>query len=242
MLGACAGNNADSQERTIPPKRVQSIVDSTLLYHGSALYEDAEVSFRFRERDYTVIRTAGNYTYTSSHVDSLGTVLRQLQNNGFSERLDGVPLQLSSKDSLAHAESLNSVVYFTMLPLNLNDAAVSKELVGIDTLDGRAYHQVKVSFEPLGGGIDFEDVYLYWFDVEDYSMDFMAYSFQVNDGGTRFRKAVMPRRVNGILFQDYENYKGPSPDSLSFVAGMYEASRLELLSTVSLGNLKVNRK
>ena len=38
-------------------------------------------------------------------------------------------------------------------------------------------------------------------------MDFLAYNYQTDGGGTRFRKAIDQRRVDGVLFQDYENYK-----------------------------------
>lgn len=239
FVGACT-ESVPEENAQLP--RVQLIVDSAMIFHGSNLIEGAQLSFHLRGRDYSIFREGGNYSYTSQHQDSTGIVKRELGNDGYHEYIDRKLVSLAAKDSLAHAETVNSVVYFTLLPVFLNDASVHKSLDGLDTLDGKAYHKVKVTFAEQGGGIDFQDVYLYWFDVVDYSMDYLAYSFTVNDGGSRFRKAVNPRRVNGILFQDFENYRGPSPDSLQHIAALYKADKLERLSTVEISQLKVDRK
>ena len=52
-----------------------------------------------------------------------------------------------------------------------------------------------------------QDVYYYWIHQESYLIDYLAYSFQNDGGGTRFRKAVNRRNIDGVIFQDYENYR-----------------------------------
>lgn len=219
---------------------VQRIINEAIAFHGGEVLVEAKLSFRFRDRDYTVERSGGEFVYTSSHSDSLGVHVRTLTNEGYTETLDGHLLPVETKDSLARAGTVNSVVYFALLPLFLNDPAVYKELQGVDTLDGKAYHRVQVTFDPDGGGEDHDDVYLYWFDVDSNRMDFIAYSFHINKGGSRLRRAVNSRRVNGVVFQDYENYRGPAPDSLQFIASMYSKGDLDMLSTVALTNISVS--
>lgn len=233
----CSGESEG--ERDVQKSAAEAIVDDAIAFHGGPLYDEADISFMLRNRAYTISRNGGKYVYTSSHDDSLGVYRRELSNAGFTETLNGSPLALTAKDSLLHAESVNSVVYFTLLPAFLNDPAVYKTLDGTDTLGGKAYHRIKVTFDEQGGGVDHDDVYLYWFDKETSRMDYLAYSFTVNDGGSRFRKAVNSRRINGIIFQDYENYKGPAPDSLAHIADMFRAGRLQLLSMVELNSISV---
>lgn len=230
-----------SAEAVEEVSEVQRIVNESIAFHGGDILVNAKVSFRFRDRDYTVERSGGEFVYTSSHRDSAGVHVRALTNGGYTETLDGNLLPMSAKDSLARAGTVNSVVYFALLPLFLNDPAVYKELQGVDTLDGKAYHRVQVTFDPAGGGEDHDDVYLYWFHVDSSRMDFIAYSFHVNEGGSRLRRAVNTRRINGVIFQDYENYRGPAPDSLAYIASMYSEGSLDMISTVALTNIAVSQ-
>ncbi len=239
VLFACAEGPGEGAEAS--RSRVDQVIDSAIAFHGGELYNNLRVSFRLRDRDYSISRNGGDFIYTSQHSDSLGTYRRELSNAGFVETLNGNVFELNTKDSLSHAESVNSVVYFTLLPYFLNDPAVFKTLDGKDTLDQRMYHRVKVTFAEQGGGVDHDDVYYYWFDEDDYSMDYLAYSFTVNDGGSRFRKATNMRRINGVVFQDFENYKGPAPDSLEYIAGLYKEGDLKLLSTVDISQISVSK-
>jgi hypothetical protein len=91
-----------------------------------------------------------------------------------------------------------------------------------------------------GGGVDFEDVYHYWFDTEDYSLDYLAYSFLVNDGGIRFRKAINRRKIDGVVFQDYENYKPKiNTRALDSIGNLFNDGQLELLSLIENENIKL---
>ena len=70
--------------------------------------------------------------------------------------------------------------------------------------------------------------------------DYLAYLYYTDGGGLRFRKAYNPRKVNGILFQDYVNYK-PREDSatISEIEALYKQNALEELSRIELTNITV---
>jgi hypothetical protein len=235
---AMACDNVPVNDNGSASKR--SIIDSAIAYHGGSLYSNADIAFTFRDKKIEVSRSGNTFEYVSTFSDSLGEHRRVLSNLAYTETLDGNPVNLSAKDSASHAGTINSIVYFALLPYFLNDPAVETEFIGTDTLDGQSYYKLRVTFEQEGGGSDYEDVYLYWFDTEDYSMDYLAYSYEVNEGGTRFRKARNSRRINGIVFQDYTNFKGPSDtDSLKYIGKLYSEGELEVLSQIEIDRISV---
>jgi hypothetical protein len=99
-----------------------------------------------------------------------------------------------------------------------------------------------VTFRQESGGEDFEDVFVYWFATDDYSMDFLAYSYHTDGGGMRFRKAKNKRTVNGLVFQDYDNYKAdPDTYNVEELDKAFENAKLELLSKIELENIEVKK-
>lgn len=237
---SCSENSSkDGSSQVDTRSRSEVIIDSAIHFHGGEKYHSSEIAFGFRNKMYKVDRSANTFTYSSQFADSLGNHHRELTNDGFTESINNARISLSAKDSMAFAESLNSVVYFALLPSFLHDDAVNSSLDGEDEIAGKEYYRIKVSFNEEGGGEDFDDIYLYWFDKTDFSMDYLAYSFHVNKGGSRFRAATNSRRVNGVLFQDYENLKGPGPDSLDHIFNMYKSGQLPVLSQIELNRLSV---
>jgi hypothetical protein len=174
---------------------------------GGERYEKADIEFVFRDRTYSSSRKGGEFEYTRSGKDSLGPVKDVLNNEGFRRYRAGQEEMLSDSLAGVFAESVNSVHYFVQLPYGLQDEAVQARLVGEDTIKGKAYYEIEVTFAREGGGKDHEDVYMYWIQKEDFTIDYLAYRFFVNEGGIRFRVAKNPRVIKGIRFVDYENYK-----------------------------------
>jgi hypothetical protein len=221
------------------PSRGESIVDSAIAFHGGKLYDAVELSFGFRGRDYRARIKDGSFEYTNAYRDTLGENLRRLDNSGFSQSIDGKSLILSKKDSMTRAASINSVLYFALLPGQLKSASAKKEYLGEEKIDGKVYFKVRVTFTEDGGGEDFEDIFLYWFSKDDYSMDYLAYSYLEEEGGTRFRKAYDSRSVNGLIFQNYVNFEGPTTDSLMHISEMYKSGLLDTLSLIEVDRLLV---
>lgn len=235
---SCTRKDAANQE-TASPEEV--LLDKALAYHFENGSDSLQVSFQMRGRDYTASLHNGAFEYTRQYTDTSGAYAATLTNLGLVETRNGAPILYSTKDSISRAGGVNSVIYFSLLPIFLKDEAVNICCMQREVIDGKAYDRLEVRFSQDGGGTDNDDVYLYWIDPLDGSMDFLAYSFQVNERGTRFRKATNPRRVNGVLFQDYINFIGPSdPDSLTYISSAYRENRLDTLSLIELENLSVS--
>lgn len=107
---------------------------------------------------------------------------------------------------------LNSVVYFALLPYNLNDPAVRLKRLDDAGFDGRMHHTVEVTFNQDGGGRDHDDRFVYWFEANSGRLRALAYRFHTGDGGTRFRRVSRIHEVkNGdthalLWLNDYEAY------------------------------------
>jgi len=72
-------------------------------------------------------------------------------------------------------------------------------------------------------------------------MDYLAYSFIVNEGGLRFRKAINRRNEEGVVFQDYENYKPKvKSKALRDLGLMFQNDKLELLSLIKNQNIELS--
>ena len=84
------------------------------------------------------------------------------------------------------------------------------------------------------------DEYMYWFDPESGEVVYFAYDFVGEPNGIRFRRAINPRRVGGILFFDQENV-GLDGDGLDVgaVDPKFVAERLHPISVVALEDIQV---
>ena len=220
--------------------KAQTTIDNAIEAHGGNKLQQARVAFDFRDRHYTYTRQKENFTYTREFTDSLGQVRDVLTNSRFYRLIDGDTATLTDERVKAYSNSVNSVLYFSVLPFGLNDPAVNKAYLGETEIEGEPYHLVKVTFDQEGGGEDFEDQFLYWINSETNTMDYLAYSYKTDGGGVRFRKAVNPRVVEGVRFQDYINYKPKTKEaSLEEMENLYKKGELEVLSEINLENIKV---
>ncbi|MBI6118266.1 DUF6503 family protein [Salegentibacter maritimus] len=219
----------------------QQIIDKAIVKAGGERYKNAEISFDFRKGSYRSKREGGDYELERIMSDSTGAQYRDVvNNNGFTRYYKDTVVKLPDSMKTIYANSVNSVHYFVQLPFGLNDAAVNKELMGKDSIDNKEYYEIKVTFDEEGGGEDHEDVYMYWVDTKNYHVDYLAYSFEVNKGGLRFRKAYNPRTIEGIRFVDYENYKMDNLSTpLDTLDDLYESRQLELLSKIETRNIEV---
>ena len=222
--------------------KAQQIVDNVIAVHGGKQYEDLKMEFDFRERRYKVERKGGGYTYERIYTDKAGEAIHDiLSNDSFKRTINGKQVEIGEKEISGHSNTINSVVYFVLLPYFLNDPAVMKDYVEEETINGTDYHKIKVTFKQDGGGKDFEDEYRYWFNKEDYTLDYLAYNFHVNGGGARFRSAYNIRTIKGIRFADYINYK-PSDETMdvNILGTLYQNGGLKELSKIETENIQVH--
>jgi hypothetical protein len=208
---------------------------------GGDMLQNAEVSFRFRVRDYVYRMEGGDYEYTRRYEDTSGTItVDVLTNEGLTRTVNGDTVNLDSTWSNRYSNSVNSVIYFAFLPFRLNDPAVIKTYNGIVAIKDKNYHEILVRFKEEGGGADHDDNFLYWFDVDTYALDYLAYDYLTNGGGVRFRQAINRRTINGLTVQDYINYK-PESDTivLADMREAFESDELVELSRILIENVRV---
>ncbi len=217
------------QEESNP---VDKILAQAIKAHGGKKYDQAHYQFVFRSKTYTFKNDQDRYEYTIRYQKENSTILGQLNNEGFTRTLNGQKLVLSEKEQRGYSNALNSVIYFATLPHKLKDPAVNATYQGEVTIKGKAYQVLKITFSEEGGGDDHDDQFHYWINKESNRIDYLAYNYQVNNGGVRFRSAYNPRVVDGILFQDYVNYKAPVGTPLADLPAIYEREELQQLSLI----------
>ena len=161
-----------------------------------------------------------------------------MTNSDFTRMVDGQEIELSDKKKSGYSGSLNSVIYFATLPYKLQDPAVNTAYKGTTTIKGKNYEVLEITFDEEGGGKDHEDVYYYWINQKTKVIDYLAYNFQVNNGGVRFRSAYNSRNVDGIIFQDYINFKAPVGTPLSELPKLFEKEELKQLSVIATESVK----
>lgn len=219
------------------------IIEKAIENAGGDRYDKANIEFVFRKNTYTSNRNGGLYEFTRTMKDSIGEFKDVLNNEGLTRYREGQKVKLSDSLAGVYAESVNSVHYFVQLPYGLDGPAVQKKLVGEDSIAGKPYYEIEVTFKQEGGGADHEDIYMYWVNKNKYTIDYFAYRFYVNDGGIRFRAAVNPREIEGIRFVDYENYKTDDLSTpLQKLDELYEEGKLKKVSEIKneILNVEIN--
>ncbi len=218
----------------------QTIIDRAIEKSGGEKYLDIQIEFDFRDRHYIATRQGGEYSYERITQDSTGTIRDLLTNEGFRREVNGAHTQVADSMETRYSASINSVIYFALLPYGLNDPAVKKKLLGETIIHDTTYYKIEISFDEEGGGKDFEDTFIYWIHSKDFTVDYLAYSFE--EKGVvdyRFRKAYHPQIVGGIRFQNYINYKPLEETTLEILDSLYLQHKLDTLSTIELKNIQV---
>ena len=131
-------------------------------------------------------------------------------------------------------------MYFFQLPRPLKDPAVVSDFLGEKIILDKAYWTVRIKFKEKDGGKDFQDEYRYWVNKVNGQIDYLAYNFLTDGGGTRFRKAKNVIEKDGFVFQDYTNFKPKKKFiSLDSLPLLYEQDKLIVVSEIENLNIKV---
>ena len=217
----------------------QEIIDKSIIASGANKVATAAIEFDFRNRHYTAVRNKGKFSLI--RITKNDTETKDiLSNKGFERYVNDEFIIVPDSMSTRYSGSINSVHYFSVLPFGLNDGAVKKKLLKETTVKGNAYYKIQVSFSEDGGGEDFDDIFVYWVNKQDFKIDYLAYSFHVNGGGKRFREATNERIINGIRFVDNNNYKAKNASTkLENLDKAFESSGLKKLSEINLDNVQV---
>jgi len=241
LVGVSCSRSEKLDKAAAEKGRAQEIVYQAMQGHGSDKLPKSHLEFDFRDYHYTMQRDGGTYQYERAFTDTSGQQIHDvLTNDSFTRTVDGEEVELTEKQRNAYSNSVNSVIYFATLPLSLNDPAVQKEYLGEVSIKGEPYHKIKVTFKQEGGGDDFQDEYIYWIHRDEHTMDYLAYNYETDGGGARFREAYNVRNVEGVVFQDYYNLK-PVPKTLEVARfdSLFEAGNLQQVSVIETADVKL---
>ena len=228
------------REKREPVLTAQNIIDKSIEVCGGSMYRSSAISFDFRDKTYVLENSDGQRVMKRIFKIDSTVVIDVLKTKGFQRFVNNRPINLADSIAEKYTNSVNSVHYFAYLPYGLNDPAVNKESMGKVKIKGKEYFKIKITFDEKGGGEDFEDTYIYWFDTTTFKPDYLAYEFHDDGGGMRFREAYNERYVHGIRFVDYRNYQPKDADGSIFkIDSLFIAKKLELLSKIELRNISV---
>lgn len=218
------------------------IIDESIQVSGGHKIDTSVIEFNFRDINYKATRLGGKFKLERVFLDSIGEIRDVLSNNGLDRYINESLVNLPDSMATKYSASVNSVHYFAVLPYGLDGKAVNKTYVNEVDIKGKSYHKIKVTFNEEGGGEDFEDVFMYWVNTVTSKVDYLAYSYNEDDGkGLRFREAYNERYVKGIRFVDYNNYKPKDNTSkLEELDKQFIDNKLELLSKIELKEVTVN--
>ena len=218
----------------------KQIIEKSMQVYGWN-QKEFSIVFDFRDYKYKLTRKPNFFSYQRSILRE-GVLIKDVMtsNTKLKRYLDEIPLKLSDSLKDIYSNSLNSVMYFFQLPRPLNDPAVIANYKGEKTISNKVYWTLKVKFQEKDGGKDFQDEFRYWIDPKSGYIDYLAYSYLTDGGGTRFRKTKNIRENNGFIFQDYTNFRPVKKftplDSLPI---LYEKGELILVSEIENKNIKV---
>lgn len=221
----------------------RAIIQEAIQNAGGEVIDNATISFNFRDKSYNLERKNGQYIYQRKFTDTADQKIVDLLTNDSLIRMVDQEIQiLPSKDSAAYARSINSVAYFALLPYFLQDPAVKSTYLGMSKIKDRFYHKVAVGFHENGGGVDFEDEFVYWFEKNTLRMDYVAYNYKVDGGGARFRVAYNQRMIKDIRFADYLNLKPRNGEmAVEKFDSLFDINALDTVSKIELKRIRVTQ-
>jgi hypothetical protein len=223
--------------------KAQELIDKSIKAYGQQHFDNSALSFVFRDKSYTVLRTSERFIYTRSFYDSLDYIKDVLINStDFTRTVNGDTIALDEEWTEKYRRSVNSVLYFVQLPYILNDPAVRKSYMGTTNIAGDDYYAIQVTFKSEDGGEDFDDEFYYWINTKNYMMDYFAYRYSTEGGGVRFREAFHRHKKKGIMFQNYINYDAPLDVPLADLPKLFETDQLNELSRIEQERVQVFRK
>jgi hypothetical protein len=223
------------------PQTAQEIVDKAIEVSQTDKLSNATLAFNFRGRRYVAQRNSGTFELQRITTNGSEVLTDVLSNNGFERLLNNEPFQVPDSMAIKYSESVNSVHYFSILPYGLNDGAVYKKLLPEVSIKNKKYYKIEVTFDQEGGGVDYEDVFVYWINKQSFTIDYLAYLYHVNGGGKRFREVSNEHLIDHIRLVDYNNYK-PNNKTID-VRDMdiaFENGELSKVSEINLENITIN--
>ncbi len=234
LFAACGIN----KKLKVDTDSAESIVEKMREVHGASALVNHRFEFEFRKGKYAFqFNEDQSYYFESKKSKDQNSYTSILTNKFFEYYKNDQMEELDDKKAQSASNALNSVIYFASLPYKLHDESVYLRKLADQQIKGKDYYQIEVSFSEEGGGTDYDDVFHYWINKDNFEMDYLAYVYHTGKGGVRFRSAFNKNRVEGVLFQDYKNYKAPKETALQDLPALFESGQLNLLSEIKTENV-----
>ena len=218
------------------------IINKSIKAHGWD-QDDFSIVFDFRDYQYELKRKNKFYSFQRTTIKE-GNVVKDLMSSKkkLMRFINDKSVELSDSMTNVFSNSLNSVMYFFQLPRPLKDQAVITKYLGLAKIFNEKYWTIKVTFKENGGGKDYQDEFRYWININNGQIDYLAYNYLTEGGGTRFRQAVNKQLNQGFIFQDYINFK-PNVKfvSLDSLPILFEAGNLIKVSNIKNKNIRVSK-
>ena len=218
------------------------IINKSIKAHGWD-QDDFSIVFDFRDYQYELKRKNKFYSFQRT-TKKEGNVVKDLMSSKkkLKRFINNKSVELSDSITNVFSNSLNSVMYFFQLPRPLKDQAVITKYLGLAKIFNEKYWTIKVTFKENGGGKDYQDEFRYWININNGQIDYLAYNYLTEGGGTRFRQAVNKQLNQGFIFQDYINFK-PNVKfvSLDSLPILFEAGNLIKVSSIKNKNIRVTK-
>ena len=220
-------------------EKANAIIEKCIEVHGGKNYQDMDVSFDFRQYRVHLKQKGGAFLYERTFKDSVNNEIHDiLTNDSFIREVNGKKQDFPQKEMDKYKEGLNALAYFALLPYKLSEPAVRLKFLGETAIENKKYDKVGVTFEASGGGKDHQDEFCYWINQSTHTMDYLSYA----SGGPRFRKAIKKETVDGVVFQDYENYQVPDSTLATFnYDKAFNTGLVKLLSKIEQQNYTSNK-
>jgi len=240
--GDQTGNSAGSTDASAEVGPAQLAIDRAIAAHGGDIIDNSRITFDFRGFEFVLERENGRFQYERRFTGEDGTRVREgLNNDGFFRDVNGQAVELDSLDRRRIGDNVNSMAYFTLLPVNLNDPAVIKEYMGEVTIKGAPYHKIGITYRQEGGGRDYQDRFLVWIHADNHTMDYYAYWYFTDETGSRFRSMDVIHEVGGARLRDELNwtYDDLTVETIDRYDELFDADSLRLVSEIRLENITV---
>lgn len=228
-------------------KDPQYIIDQAFKAHGSKVFDQSIIEFRIGKRNYKSTRENGEYRY-ERFWDSLGVTLHDdLTRRGITRHFDQTQALLDTKKIDELSSSIRNLFFLFSIPFGLNEPQIIKEYLGEVILVEKPYHKIRISFKlnPNDRTI-YDNEFVLWIHKTRFTIDYLSFKLsEPNDKSLRFRQAVNPRKVEGLLIQDFKEFK-PIQDSIEIAPADLDQAwigkQLQEWSGIKLEQVKIRVK